>query len=327
MFRHGLVIAVSAAWLTGGLTGCGNEIPGGGGNDTGGAGSGGTSMTGDGGMGGGADTGSGGAGGEDGLGGAGGSAGYEGAGGAGEGGTGGVGGAGTGASGGTGGGGGGGGDGGGDGDGDGDGGGGSGGGGSGGGGVGGSGTGGSGGAGGAILPADACDYGSDGVWFEIDYANAYSATNPSWTYSPTPGWSEAQWAPDGEDWPEVWDLYNNIEVADDPYGTVADIGSSAQLQIMIGLGGLTSYTHATVCIEGRSISTSSSVTVEISNPAYGCGVELTQGNSWWENPAGADLGACLVAGDNFQAIRIDPIGGSSHLGLQRLRFTLHGATY
>ena len=35
------------------------------------------------------------------------------------------------------------------------------------------------------------------MWFEIDYTSAFTATNPGWTFSATPGWGEPQWAPNG----------------------------------------------------------------------------------------------------------------------------------
>ena len=57
-------------------------------------------------------------------------------------------------------------------------------------------------------PGDACGYPLDGVWFEIDYSSASTATSPAWTFSNTPGWTGADWAPNGYSWPEVWDLYN-----------------------------------------------------------------------------------------------------------------------
>jgi hypothetical protein len=110
----------------------------------------------------------------------------------------------------------------------------------------------------------------------------------------------------------------------DPYGTVCDVGSSKWIRIMHGLTTLQSYESATVCVEGRSISVGSPVTVDLLNPKYGCGAQIMLSQSWWADPAGAELPqGCLKPGDNFQALQIDPSGGSNHLGLRSVRITLH----
>jgi hypothetical protein len=174
---------------------------------------------------------------------------------------------------------------------------------------------------------DPCGQPLDGIWFQIDYDGAYTSTNPDWTFSPTPGWGEAQWAYQGDSWPEVWDLYNNINIVADHIGDAAAIGPSGVLQIMIGLGDLISYDHATVCVEGRSYSTSSSVIFDVYNPWNGCGASATMGNDWTVHAVSLDLGSCYIAGNNTQAVRVDPSGGSSALNLTRLTFVLHGAVY
>jgi len=98
---------------------------------------------------------------------------------------------------------------------------------------------------------------------------------------------------------------------------------------MFGLASLTSYESATVCIEGRSISVSSSVLVDLVNPDGGyCGAQVQLSNSWWADPVGAELPPnCIKPGDPFQALQIDPSGGSNHLGLQSARITLHKPVY
>jgi hypothetical protein len=165
------------------------------------------------------------------------------------------------------------------------------------------------------------------VWFEIDYTGAQSPTNPDWTFSPTAGWGEPEWAPSGESWPEVWDVYNNIAISDDPIGRVAVVGSSSTLQVMIGLGGLSSYTHATACVEGRSVSTSASVQFDVYNPLNDCGASAGMAHDWQIHATGLDLGDCFIEGNDFQAVRVETSGGSGVLGVMRLRFTLHGAVY
>jgi hypothetical protein len=193
-------------------------------------------------------------------------------------------------------------------------------------GTGGSGAGGTGGGGGGG-GVDACGYAADGVWFEIDYTGAYTATNPDWTFSATPGFGEPDWAPSGESWPDVWDVYNNIAISSDPIGDVALIGPSGTLQVMLGLTSLQSYSYATVCVEGRSVSTNSSVVFDVYNPLNGCGNSATMSHDWTVHAVGVDLGNCMIEGNDFQALRVEASGGSSSLGVVRLRLTLHDAIY
>lgn len=176
-------------------------------------------------------------------------------------------------------------------------------------------------------PPDNCGFASDGVWFEIDYGSAYTVTNPSWKFSATAGFGEPQWAPSGSSWPEVWHVSGGSSTSSDPIGTVASVGPSSYLQIMLGLTGLSSYSHATVCVEGRSISTSSSVTFDVFNPLNGCGVTAQMSHSWEVHKVAIDLGDCMIEGEDFQALRIDPVGGSSRIGIRRVRLTLHDAVY
>ncbi|MDC0719560.1 DUF4215 domain-containing protein [Nannocystis bainbridge] len=177
------------------------------------------------------------------------------------------------------------------------------------------------------MPAsDPCGFASDGVWFEIDYESAFTSTNPDWTYSPTPGWGEAEWAPQGESWPEVWDIYQNVEVDEDQIGTAAIVDGNGALQIMFGIGGLT-YDHATVCAQGRSYSVGSSVIFTVQNQLNKCGSTGSMANDWSIHSAGVDLGTCIVGNNEFQGLRVFASGGSGALSLKRLRLTLHGAVY
>jgi hypothetical protein len=168
--------------------------------------------------------------------------------------------------------------------------------------------------------------GSGGVWIEIDYSSAYTSQSPAWDYSATPGWGEAQWAPEGWARPEAWDRFNNMIVEWDPMGSKAlTIGSSSELQLMIGLEELTSYSHATVRLEGRSRATSSSVHYNVVNPINGCTVSGSMSNDWTIHVEELDFGQCLVPGAGLQAVRVDPTSGT--LALVRMRVTLHDATW
>lgn len=177
------------------------------------------------------------------------------------------------------------------------------------------------------MATDACGHALDGPWFEIDYSSAFTATNPAWTYSMTPGWGEPQWAPAGSSWPEVWDLYQNINVSNDPIGKVAVVGPSGVLQIMLGLGGMSSYVSADVCVEGRSVATSSQVIFDVYNPLNNCGYSASMAHDWTVHATSVNLGQCLIPNEDFQAIRLDPTGGSSTLGVMRVTVVLHGAVY
>jgi hypothetical protein len=176
---------------------------------------------------------------------------------------------------------------------------------------------------------DACGFPEDGPWVEIEYNQAgASAQSPSWTFSNTPGWGSAQWAMQGDTWPETWDVWQNINVAGDPIGVLALVGPGAELQLMIGLEELVDYDHATVCVEGRSASATASVLFAVYNPLNDCGVtNISMAHDWVMHAEGIDLGSCLVPGGGVQAVRLEPTGGSSALGVKRMRVTLHGAVY
>ena len=176
-------------------------------------------------------------------------------------------------------------------------------------------------------PKDACGYDGDGVWFQIDYSNAFTVTNPTYTYSPTPGWGEAQWAPAGKSWPYAVDLFNNAKVINDQIGTVALLdGTNKAVRVYFGLVGL-NYTYATVCVEGRSYSVGSSVQFFVQEAKTKCGDYGSMANDWSIHATGVDMQDCFLPGDDFQAVQVQPTGGSGALSLKRLRVTLHGASY
>jgi hypothetical protein len=50
-------------------------------------------------------------------------------------------------------------------------------------------------------------------------------------------------------------------------------------------------------------------------------------HDWSVHAVAVDIGTCLLPNNNFQAIRVDPSGGSSTIGVKRLRLTLQNAVY
>jgi hypothetical protein len=173
---------------------------------------------------------------------------------------------------------------------------------------------------------DACGFpDDDGPWVEIEYWQLGSISSPEYSYSNTPGWGETEWAAAGMSWPEIWAFGGGNSMSNDPIGIVASI--SGTWQMMIGLQGLVDYDYASVCVEGRSISVGSSAIFDVGNPANGCGVEAEISNTWDVHAVAVDLGDCLTPGQETQAVRIDPWGGSGIIGIKRVRVTLHGAIY
>ena len=178
------------------------------------------------------------------------------------------------------------------------------------------------------LGLDACGFPGDGVWFQIDYSNAFTVSNPAYTYSPTPNWQEAQWAPSDKGWPYAVDLFDNAKIHTDQIGKVALLdGSNKAVRVYFGLMGLSGYDYATVCVEGRSYSVGSSVTFKVMEAKTKCGDVGMMAQDWSVHATGVDLGGCFLANDDFQAVQVQPSGGSGALSLKRLRVTLHGAQY
>ncbi len=182
--------------------------------------------------------------------------------------------------------------------------------------------------GGMPVGDDPCGFPLDGPWIEIEYNQAGgTATSPSWSYSDTPGWGESQWAASNASWAEVWDVYGNINVSSDPIGVLAVVGGSGRLQLMLGFEELLGYDYATVCVEGRSVSTSASVQFDAYNPLTGIGNSATMAHDWSMHATGLDLGAAFEPGGGVQAVRLETTGGSGSLGVKRMRLILHGAVY
>lgn len=173
---------------------------------------------------------------------------------------------------------------------------------------------------------DAATGGTGEVWIEIDYSNANTSRSPTFRYSSTPGWGEAQWAAVNARWPEAWDRFNNMQVVNDPIGRSLEIGGGSELQLMLGFEELISYSYATVRLEGRSRATSSPVTFDVYNPWNGCGAgAATFGQQWQVQAVELDLAQCYEIGQGVQAVRVDPTSGT--IALVRLRLTLHDAVY
>jgi cysteine-rich repeat protein len=178
---------------------------------------------------------------------------------------------------------------------------------------------------------DACGEPADGPWIEIDYDGAFSPTNPDWSYSPTPGWGEPEWAPQGQNWPYI-NALNGVVIHQDQgvIGTSAKLdGTNKAIRVFIGLEGLVDYAYATACVEGRSYSVGSSVTFRVENALNDCGGQGMMANDWFSlHPTSVEIGPeCFLPGNDFQAIEIRPVGGSGSMSLKRMRFTLHGAVY
>jgi len=178
------------------------------------------------------------------------------------------------------------------------------------------------------LAMDNCGQPADGLWIQIDYDDAFSPTNPDWAYG---GWTEAQWAPQGENWPYI-NALGGVVMNEDRgnIGTVASLdGTNKAIRVFIGLGGLIDYEYATACVEGRSYDTGSSVTFRVENALNDCGGQGMMSNDWVTlHPTNVDIGAnCFIPGNDFQAIEIRPISGSGSLSLKRMRVTFHGAVY
>ena len=105
------------------------------------------------------------------------------------------------------------------------------------------------------------------------------------------------------------------------------MGSSGELELRFGLERLAGLSGATVEIEGRSRATSAHVDFEITNPGLECGAEARMSQDWSPDVVRIAFDDCIEPGNDFQAIRVTPTGGSMAIALLRLRLTLYGATW
>jgi hypothetical protein len=179
--------------------------------------------------------------------------------------------------------------------------------------------------------ASASSSGSGGAsadpWLQIEYGSSSTPTSPSWTFSPTPGWKGQDWAYQGDSWPEVWDVYNSIQVKFDPMGAYAAIIDPGDtLQLMLGFGKLQSYQDVVVQLEGRGYATSSSGVFDVYNPLNNCGASgVTMAHDWSIHVVQVSLAGCILTGNATQAVRVKPT--QNGLALVRLKVTLVGAVY
>ena len=63
------------------------------------------------------------------------------------------------------------------------------------------------------------------------------------------------------------------------------------------------------------------------DPLTGIGNSGTMAHDWSMHATGLDLGQCFEPGGGVQAVRLETAGGSSSLGVKRMRLVLHGAVY
>ncbi len=182
----------------------------------------------------------------------------------------------------------------------------------------------------SAIASSAASSGSGGAsgdpWFKIEYTSSSQPTSPSWTFSSTPAYSSKDWAYQGKNWPEVWDVFNSIEVKNDPMGAwAAIIDTGDTFQVMLGMGKLKSVQDVEVVLEGRGYSSSSSGKFDVYNPLNNCGTSVTMAHDWSIHVAKVSLGACMIPGNTTQAIRIKPTVNG--VALARMKVTLVGASY
>jgi hypothetical protein len=164
-------------------------------------------------------------------------------------------------------------------------------------------------------------------WFQIEYSSNSQPTSPTWTFSPTPNYKSPDWAYSGKNFPEVWDVFNSIQVKSDPIGKYcAIIDSGDTFQAMLGFPKLKSVQDVEVILEGRGYSVSSSGVFDVYNPLNNCGVSgVKMAHDWTVHQVKVSLAGCIIPGNSTQAIRIKPT--SQGLALWRMKVTLVGAVY
>jgi hypothetical protein len=164
------------------------------------------------------------------------------------------------------------------------------------------------------------------VWMEISYqyrSVSESPTTADWSYSTTPAWTEAQWAPSSSSWPYIHVPDGGSLVSDPIGGTVLELGCYDRFRLFFGLEELSHVGYATVTLEGRSRATSAGVDIEIWNPGAGSSIVsyASMSQDWTADIVTVDFTA--EAGNGFQAVEIAPIARSCSLALRRVRLTLY----
>ena len=165
------------------------------------------------------------------------------------------------------------------------------------------------------------------VWMEISYQyrSPYeSTTTADWSCSPTPSWTEAQWAPEGSSWPYIHVPDGGSLTSDPIGGTVLGLGCYDRFRLFFGLEELSHVDRATVTLEGRSLATSAGVDIEVWNPGAGSSIVsyASMSQDWTADIVTVDFTA--EAGNGFQAVEVAPVGRSCSLALRRVRLTLYG---
>lgn len=165
------------------------------------------------------------------------------------------------------------------------------------------------------------------VWMEISYqyrSPSESTTTADWSYSPTPSWTEAQWAPSGSSWPYIHVPDGGSLTSDPIGGTVLGLGCYDRFRLFFGLEELSYVDHATVTLEGRSLATSAGVDIEVWNPGAGSSITsyASMSQDWTADIVTVDFTA--EAGNGFQAVEVAPVDRSCSLALRRVRLTLYG---
>jgi hypothetical protein len=164
------------------------------------------------------------------------------------------------------------------------------------------------------------------VWMEISYQYRSAGESPStadWSYSSTPGWTEAQWAPSSSSWPYIHVPDGGSLVSDPIGGTVLELGCYDRFRLFFGLEELSHVGYATVTLEGRSRATSAGVDIEIWNPGASSSIVsyASMSQDWTADIVTVDFTA--EAGNGFQAVEIAPVARSCSLALRRVRLTLY----
>lgn len=166
----------------------------------------------------------------------------------------------------------------------------------------------------------------DEVWMEISYqyrSTSESPTTADWSYSSTPGWTAAQWAPSSASWPYIHVPDGGSLVSDPIGGTVLELGCYDRFRLFFGLEELSHVGYATVTLEGRSRATSAGVDIEIWNPGASSSIVsyASMSQDWTADIVTVDFTA--EAGTGLQAVEIAPIARSCSLALRRVRLTLY----
>ena len=157
------------------------------------------------------------------------------------------------------------------------------------------------------------------------YRSPYeSTTTADWSYSSTPSWTEAQWAPEGSSWPYIHVPDGGSLTSDPIGGTVLGLGCYDRFRLFFGLEELSHVDHATVTLEGRSLATSAGVDIEVWNPGAVSSIVsyASMSQDWTADIVTVDFTA--EAGNGFQAVEVAPVARSCSLALRRVRLTLYG---